>query len=209
MSAPVCVASVGCHRNRNQVPGLLSAGRSGVTWRVCLAGCRFNLLDRKRQAIYKYLMDCVSQIDDPKQRGVLVVDDDPGPRAFMQLILKTRQYTNVHFAVDGMDALDKVETLGASVYVILLDMRMPRMDGMAFLKHLGEREEGPPVGVIVMTGFPTPEGREAVFEMETRRVRPFDYLSKPFEMSAVLDGVSKSMEAIHRLRGEWVGGQSG
>ncbi len=44
--------------------------------------------------------------------------------------------------------------------------------------------------------------------MENRRVRPFDYLSKPFEMATVLDGVSKSMEAIHRLREEWAGTQS-
>ncbi len=64
------------------------------------------------------------------------------------------------------------------------------------------------MGVIAVTGFPTPEGRQAVFEMENRRVRPFDYLSKPFEMATVLDGVSKSMEAIHRLREEWAGTQS-
>lgn len=136
---------------------------------------------------------------------MLVVDDDPGPRAFMQLILKARQYSNVHFAVDGMDALEKLETLGAAVYVILLDMRMPRMDGMAFLRSLGVRENGPPVAIIAVTGFPTPEGRQAVFEMETKRVRPVDYLAKPFDMAAVLEGVSKSMEVIHRLRGESAG----
>jgi len=149
---------------------------------------------------YEYQMDSTPQIEDPKLRGILVVDDDPGPRASLRFVLQSRQYSNLHFATDGVEALEKVETLGSSVYVILLDMRMPRMDGLTFLKRLGEQENGHPVGVIAMTGYPTPSGRQEVFNMETKRVRPFDYLAKPYEMNVVLDGVAKSLDDIHRIR---------
>lgn len=145
-------------------------------------------------------MNSTSQIDDPKSRGILVVDDDPGPRVTLKYVLQSKQYSNLHFATDGVDALEKLEVLGSSVHVILLDMRMPRMDGLTFLKRLGEQDDGHPVGVIVMTGYPTPSGRQEVFKMETKRVRPLDYLAKPFEMNVVLDGVAKSLDAIHQMR---------
>ena len=36
--------------------------------------------------------------------------------------------------------------------------------------------------------------------METKRVHPFDYLAKPFEMNVILDGVAKSLDVIHRMQ---------
>lgn len=138
--------------------------------------------------------------DDPKKRGILVVDDERGPRESLRAILRARQYANLLFAGNGVEALEQLANAGSTVYLILLDMRMPIMDGMTFLRHLVERADGCPVGIVAMTGFPTAAGRDEFFGTETNCVRPLDYLAKPCEITDIFDGVAKSLDTIHALR---------
>ena len=52
-------------------------------------------------------------IADPKQRGILIVEDEFGPREAMRYVLKSRAYVNMHFAQNGQEALDKLAALGS------------------------------------------------------------------------------------------------
>ncbi len=139
-------------------------------------------------------------IADPKQRGILIVEDDWGPREAIRYLLKSRSYANAHFARNGQEALDKIAALGSAIYLILLDIRMPVMDGMTFLRHLA-RDCHHPVGIIAATGFPSADGKREFLEVSTPNVIALDYISKPFELTEMLESVSRSLDHIHAQRG--------
>ncbi|MGZ4392497.1 MAG: response regulator, partial [Gaiellaceae bacterium] len=63
----------------------------------------------------------------PKQATVLVVDDDDDLRTMVETILEDAGYV-VRRAGDGVEALEQLAQMGRPD-LILLDMRMPRMDG--------------------------------------------------------------------------------
>jgi len=64
---------------------------------------------------------------------ILIVDDDPDISALMTLILKDEGY-ELFFAINGRDGLDKVISIHPDL--IFLDMCMPVLDGIGFLKEL-------------------------------------------------------------------------
>jgi len=130
----------------------------------------------------------------------LVVEDNLGPRESLRILLKAREYANLHFATNGKDALDRLETLAPAIYLVLLDMRMPVMDGMTFLKRIAELNHEHPIGVVAATGFPSPAGMRAFFAMETDYIRPLGYLAKPYDILELLDVVECSLETVHCLR---------
>jgi CheY-like chemotaxis protein len=80
---------------------------------------------------------------------VLVVDDDAEARDSLQLFLEGRGYS-VRCAEDGAEALAELRA-GVQPAVIILDLRMPVMDGRTFLaESVSERLDGP-IPVIVMS----------------------------------------------------------
>jgi len=99
---------------------------------------------------------------------VLVVEDDMGVRETTVAILREEGYVVVQ-AADGVDALDVLR--GHDIDVLLLDLRLPRLDGASVLEAL----DRPPT-VVVVSGF------ESCEEAEMRgRFGPvlFDCLRKP------------------------------
>jgi CheY-like chemotaxis protein len=105
---------------------------------------------------------------------ILVVDDELDIRAILAAILRGEGYRVVE-AANGAEALQQVSL--ASPGLILLDMRMPIMDGWHFSRALGERQLDVPV--IVMTA--APDARRWAREIGAR-----DYLAKPFEVDDLL-----------------------
>ena len=91
---------------------------------------------------------------------ILIVEDDAGMRMMLLLALEDAGYT-VELAANGAEALDALTRMRPSL--ILLDLRMPVMDGATFLRHVhaaGKRNAPP---IVVMTAYrdiePAP-GRE-------------------------------------------------
>jgi CheY-like chemotaxis protein len=78
---------------------------------------------------------------------VLVVDDDPDLREMVATALERRGY-RIETAEDGEDALRRAAE--AEPQLVLLDMRMPVMDGWAFARTFRERF-GPDIPIIVVT----------------------------------------------------------
>jgi FixJ family two-component response regulator len=70
---------------------------------------------------------------------------------------------------------------------------------MTFLRRFST-ECKHPVGVIVSTGFPSPEGREEFEQAGTPRMLPLDYIGKPFEMDDILKSIANALERIHAER---------
>ena len=81
---------------------------------------------------------------------VLVVDDDPDVRKLMRRVLESKKsFQVVGEAVDGVDALEKMETLNPQL--VIMDVRMPRMDGIEATKQI--KEAWPSTAVVGFSAF--------------------------------------------------------
>jgi DNA-binding NtrC family response regulator len=121
---------------------------------------------------------------------VLVVDDDAGLREASRLILEDE--FDVLDAADGPQGLDLLRR--SAVDVVLLDVRLPGMDGLEVLRHIKALDEQ--VEVILVTAVKTV--KTAVTAM---KLGAFDYLTKPFEEEEVLAVVRRALDR-HALQRE-------
>jgi two-component system, NtrC family, response regulator AtoC len=101
---------------------------------------------------------------------VLVVDDDAGLRKSLTMILKDAEY-EVRTAPDAEQGLEMAK--GERPDIILVDVRMPGMDGLGFVETY--RKEGGEAPVLVMTAY---GGLDLAVEAMKRGA--YDYLPKPF-----------------------------
>jgi DNA-binding response OmpR family regulator len=103
---------------------------------------------------------------------VLVVDDEPDAVELLQEFLATKGY-EVCTAGDGEEALQQVKE--QRPHLILLDVRMPKMNGLEVLRRV--REIDREVGIIMVTAVNEEEtGREAL------KLGAFDYITKPLDL---------------------------
>ena len=100
-------------------------------------------------------------------RRVLVVDDEPDARGWIGAMLSRDGWTT-DVAVDGRDALDKVDR--AVPDLIILDLMMPVMDGFAFLRALRARPDTSGVHVVVLTAKEVTSAERADLEGSVDRV---------------------------------------
>jgi len=81
---------------------------------------------------------------------VLIVEDDAGTRAALRRTLEKEGWT-ADEAENGRAALEALDESRPAL--ILLDLRMPEMDGFEFLEALGERPGGAGIPVVVLTAM--------------------------------------------------------
>ena len=119
----------------------------------------------------------------PPSGKVLVVDDDEVVRHSYQRSLRIA-HCDVEAVDNGEDAL---RALAANSFdVMLLDLRMPGMDGMEVLR--AARQASPQSEVIVITGYPTLEtAKEAV------QLGAFDYLAKPVGPAEIINATNAAL----------------
>jgi len=111
---------------------------------------------------------------------VFICDDEAEILRYLDKLLRKNCYY-VETFLRGSDLLKRLESLlSVSCDAILLDVRMPDMDGLQILKHL--RKEFPSVPVILMTGHGTID--DAV---QAIKLGAYDYLTKPFPKEKILE----------------------
>ncbi len=120
---------------------------------------------------------------------VLVVDDEPGPRESLRLILKP--HYDVMMARNGQEALRKLVLWHPDM--IISDIRMPSMDGIQLLREVKER--APDTPFILLTGYGSLESAQ-----EAVRKGAFDYISKPYDVNYIQRVVAKAFEETRRRR---------
>jgi CheY-like chemotaxis protein len=111
---------------------------------------------------------------------VLVVEDQPDIRDFVALVLENEGY-RVTTADNGAIALEHVAR--ESIDVVLLDMRMPVMDGWAFASAYRQRP-GPHAPIVVLTAAQDAAARAAQIQAD-------GYLGKPFQLDDLLSIVAR------------------
>ena len=125
------------------------------------------------------------------QQRILVIDDEKNMRHMLTTMLSKAGYS-VESAGDGLEALELMET--SHFHYILCDIKMPRMDGMSFLKTA--REKYPENTFIMMSAYGTMETA-----LEAIKDGAYDYISKPFKKDEVLVTLKKAEER-ERLKEE-------
>jgi DNA-binding response OmpR family regulator len=123
------------------------------------------------------------------ERKVLVVDDDPGMREVLESIL-VLENTLVYTAVDGKDAVQK--TLAIQPDLILLDVNMPKLNGLTFCKAIRAGKETRNIPVIIITSLTAPGRLEECMEAGAD-----DFLGKPFTMEELLIRVRAMFKTAH------------
>ena len=102
--------------------------------------------------------------------SILLVDDDPDLRECLQIMLTSMGF-EVTSAANGQEALDEME--GHDPDLILLDMKMPVMNGWEFCRAVDGRDACPPI--VVLTAAPDPAARAAEAHADGWLGKPFEY----------------------------------
>jgi DNA-binding NtrC family response regulator len=115
-------------------------------------------------------------------KSILVVDDDPQMRNALREAIGRIGY-EVVLAENPVEALRQMDTI--SVSMIVTDMKMPKMDGLSFIKKVRNKIRSLPF--LVITGFATVENA-----VEVMKEGACDYLMKPFSF----DSLTRTIENI-------------
>ncbi len=117
---------------------------------------------------------------------ILLVDDEASVRSYIRNILRLEGF-QVLEGVDGMDALQQVERRQAPVDLVVTDIRMPRMDGIALARSVNQRF--PSIPVLYISGFPFDLDEEGT--QQSTNICAF--VAKPFSCQTLLDAVRKCL----------------
>jgi len=127
-----------------------------------------------------------------KKVRILCVEDDPQMRSFLQAQLKARNF-QVQTVRDGAQAIDMAAIFQPQL--VLLDLSLPSLDGLTFLRRLREWSSTP---VIVLSAHD-----EEPVKIKALDVGADDYLTKPFSLNELLARVRVALrraEETARLR---------
>jgi two-component system, cell cycle response regulator CpdR len=117
------------------------------------------------------------------QPRVLLVDDEPQVRTFVTAILKQRRF-QVEQAGDGCEALDVLSNCETPIDLLVTDIKMPRMDGIA-LAHAVSASY-PRLPVLSISGLASDPLRSPDLN------RPgYAFLQKPFPPKALIEAVER------------------
>lgn len=110
---------------------------------------------------------------------VLVIDDEQENVEILQALLQDSGYSRVRTLTNSAEALDVCESFEPDL--VLLDLIMPKPDGLSVLKSLRREPTETFLPVVVLTGDNTPETKRLVLAAGAT-----DYLVKPFDRVEVL-----------------------
>jgi len=121
--------------------------------------------------------------------SILIVEDEETQRTLLEGLLTKEGYKAVGSG-DGKTALQLVKD--GTFEVVLLDYKLPDMDGLTILKRL--KEMNPEIEVIMITAFGSVEN--AVIAL---KAGAFEYLTKPIDLDDLLFKIKKVEERLHLI----------
>ena len=120
---------------------------------------------------------------------ILIVDDEAAMRSNLREVLQSEGY-RVSEAAGGREALDGLEE--AAPDLVMLDLRMPDLDGMEVLSTLNEQH--PDLPVIMLTAHGTSEA-----SIRAMKLGAYDYVEKPFELEELLIITQRALDYSRML----------
>ena len=89
-------------------------------------------------------------------------------------------------ATDGADAIERLDTLAPNICLVLLDLTMPRLDGIETARMLSRRL--PNIPIILMSGFSEQESTARMAGLPLVR-----FLNKPFKLQELMEAIRASL----------------
>lgn len=117
---------------------------------------------------------------------ILVLDDNADIVALLRMVLEQRGY-QVLSGRNGREGLNLLEQPTAMPDLIICNLRMPLMDGMAFLDALHERAQWAAIPVVMLTAMSATDYRDAAIAHGAKA-----FLPKPFR----LDDLNRTMRSL-------------
>ncbi len=117
----------------------------------------------------------------PDKNKILVVDDEDALRTVLSGELVSEGY-DVRTAADGDDAISNVQK--ETFDLVLLDIKMPRMNGFEVLKFI--KEKHPKTKVVMLTGF-----ADLKNAIESKKLGAEDFVSKPYDLVDLLTTIER------------------
>jgi len=130
---------------------------------------------------------------------ILIVDDDRDYVELIQESLLQEGFKNIHKAFDGEEALEMMKRLGEQVQLILLDLKMPGIDGFEVMRSLIEKHHHI-VGVIMVTGVNDLKTAMKFMQLGTEKVIAFDYCTHPVDLEYFLPRIKEAIIFIEIKR---------
>jgi len=115
---------------------------------------------------------------------ILMIDDEPELLGVMKDVLEEEKY-QFFCASNGSEGIRMNEQKDPDL--ILLDLRMPEMDGIETLRSI--RKNDPEVRVVILTGYGCPDTIREAADLNVS-----EYLSKPFENEDLVSVISRTLE---------------
>ncbi len=114
---------------------------------------------------------------------ILIADDEIHIRTLLKITLEMEGY-EVAMAADGQEALDRIDDQVPDL--ILLDIKMPNMNGWQVCEKLKSDEKTRNIPIIMVTAFGQKEARQRSLDLGAD-----EFFPKPFETPALLEVVKK------------------
>jgi putative two-component system response regulator len=127
------------------------------------------------------------QYRDYSNARILIVDDTPANVILLQKILQMSGYKNIRTLTDSREVIQTY--LAYKPDLLLLDLRMPYMDGLEVLEKLGEIKGDDYIPVIIITAQDDKETRLRGYQLGAK-----DYISKPIDNMEVLMRIRNMLE---------------
>ncbi|RMF94517.1 MAG: response regulator [Candidatus Schekmanbacteria bacterium] len=122
--------------------------------------------------------------DDDGKISVLVIEDDEVFKQFLKKFLKEKGM-NVSLASNGLEGLAKIEKQHFDL--IITDLKMPKMNGMDFLKEL-KNKKGNDVAVIVLTAYGEMDNYVQAIDWGV-----YEFLHKPVDVEVLSEIIEKAV----------------
>jgi len=116
---------------------------------------------------------------------ILILEDDPSVRTLLVKTLSARGY-EVRSAEDGLAGLTMLEAWTPDLLIV--DVMMPRLDGMTFVRAIKARGETKPIPVIFLTAKNDPKSMIAGINLGARY-----YITKPFVVEELISKIQKAL----------------
>jgi len=128
-----------------------------------------------------------------QRQAVLIVEDEGDIRELLSEYFRARNY-DVVGAADGRAALQAIEREADRFSLVITDLHLPGVDGLAVLK--ASRAANPAAYVVIVTGFASLDSA-----IQAVRLGAYDYLTKPFSLGQI-DVVLQRIHDIQVLHAE-------
>jgi CheY-like chemotaxis protein len=129
----------------------------------------------------------------PRPATILLVEDNPDDEALTVLALRSKTAANVEVAHDGQEAINYLVNDGKDLpRLVLLDLKLPKVDGLEVLRRIRDDERTRLVPVVILTSFNAPSDVAASYRLGAN-----SYVRKPVDFD-------EFSETVRQLGSYWL-----